>query len=283
MVRLVGAHTDITEQKLRELELEQLNSDLEGFTYIASHDLRAPLVNLRGFASEVEHAVREVDASIDRAKEALSPEDAVRLERAFRKEVPESLHFIKAAVERMDKLTSAIADMSRIGRREYRHGKIDCNDVVARCIASLAHEINKKDVRVEYGNLPVVISDPLAVEQIFGNLLDNAVKYLNPDRAGTIRIEAKQYANETVFTVSDNGRGIAEGDHRKVFEVFRRAGNSGDVRGSGMGMAYVAATLRKLGGRIWLESKLGQGTSFHFSLPLRAEKTQPQANVKEAA
>ncbi len=269
ITRLIGAHADITEQKRHEEELEQLNTDLEGFTYIASHDLRAPLVNLKGFASEVEHALNTVEPIVNEALRQLSTTDAQLLETALRRDIPESLSFINASVERMDKLTSAIVDMSRIGRRDYRRESVDCTEVVERCLGSLAHEIGNHDITVTYDELPTLITDPLAIEQIFGNLLDNAVKYLSPDRKGEIHIGVRMYSYEARFSISDNGRGIAENDLRKVFEIFRRAGNSGGVRGSGMGMAYVNATLRKLGGRIWLKSVLDEGTTFYFTIPIK--------------
>lgn len=267
IVRLVGAHTDVTEHKRREQELEMLNNDLESFTYIASHDLRAPLINLKGFSSEIRHALNDINPILEKMKPALSDAERARLERNLGRDVPESLQFINSAVERMDKLTTAIVEVSRIGKREYRNLPVDCTEVLKRCIHTLAHEISQKNITVEYRNLPVIQTDPLAIEQIFGNLLDNAVKYLDPARPGHIVINAHYYLNEVVFSVTDNGRGIAETDYRKVFEVFRRAANSGDVRGSGMGMPYVTSTLRKLGGRIWLDSRLNEGTTFYFSLP----------------
>lgn len=270
--RLVGAHTDITAQKTRESDLEQLNAELEGFTYIASHDLRAPLVNLKGFAAEVEHTLLDIRPLIEQLKTHLNAEDAQRLEASLQQDIPESLGFISAAVERMDKLTSAIVDMSRIGRREYRTEAVECDTLVQRCLDALGHEINSKNITVDVDALPVVYTDPLALEQIFGNLLDNAVKYLSPDRPGYIHVGVRQSGYDIRFSVADNGRGIAESDRRKVFEIFRRAGNSGDVRGSGMGMAYVNATLRKLGGRIWLESTLDKGSTFYFTLPVKNEE-----------
>ncbi len=272
MYRMVGSHNDITQQKEREEELRQLNNDMEGFTYIASHDLRAPLVNLRGFSSEVRYALKEVEPVLAEARKKM-PEDALKkMAATFDKDVPEALGFIDAAVARMEILTSAILDMSRIGRREYRLENVNVQAVVARCIAALAHEISVKKIAVTLKPLPSIVADAVALEQIFGNLLDNAVKYLMPGKPGVIVVEAQATADEVLFSVTDNGRGIADSDTHRVFEIFRRASNSGDVRGSGMGMSYVKATLRKLGGRIWFESVLNQGTVFYFTLPMRILK-----------
>lgn len=271
MYRLVGSQTDITLQKKREDELLQLSSDMEGFTYIASHDLRAPLVNMRGFASEVRMALEDLQPVLAQAAGLLPAEDKAKLEAVLKKEVPESLGFIDAAVVRMDKLTSAILDMSRIGRRQYRMEEVDVNVLLERCLSTLAHEISTKNIKITYQDMPNVVTDALGLEQVFANLLDNAVKYLSADRSGEITIKARTYLDEVIFSIADNGRGIAEHDSRKVFEIFRRAGNSADIRGSGLGMAFVKATLRKLGGRIWFDSVLNEGTTFTFTLPLKGQ------------
>jgi signal transduction histidine kinase len=118
------------------------------------------------------------------------------------------------------------------------------------------------------GDLPVVSADPTAMEQIFGNILNNAILYLVPERPGQIEISAERLARETVFRVRDNGQGIADRDREKVFELFRRAGRP-SAPGEGMGLAYVKALLRRHEGRIWFDSKPGVGTTFSFSIPHR--------------
>lgn len=268
MTRLIGTHTDITEQKNSEEDLKQLNSDLETFAYIASHDLRSPLVNLKGFASEMEYALQQARPVLEKIEPDLEPQEQDILFRSFEKDIPEALQFIKQAVDKMDMLTNAVLDLSRIGKREFRFQPVETELLIERCLSSLAYEINKKDVEITYGALPTVITDSLALEQIFSNLIDNAVKYMVPEKKGKISISGQIAGKEVVFTIADNGRGIAEADRQKVFEIFRRARNTGDARGIGMGLAYVKATLRKLGGAIWFESAIDMGTTFHFRLPL---------------
>lgn len=270
--RLMGSHTDITEQKDREEELKQLNTDLEGFTYLASHDLRSPLVNLKGFAGEIKYVLKEAEPIIQKAKAKLENEEKEKFEATFEHEIPEALGYISTAVEKMDKLTSAILDLSKIGKREFKFVKIDTADIVKRSVDALKFEIDKKNITVDIRNLPVIKSDPVAIEQVFGNIIDNAVKYMVPERAGKISIDSFNAGYYTIFTIQDNGRGIAATDHKRVFDFFRRAANSSDVRGSGMGMAFVKATVRKLGGNIWFESQLGEGTCFYFSIPKKAGK-----------
>jgi signal transduction histidine kinase len=133
-------------------------------------------------------------------------------------------------------------------------------------LRTLAHQIQSGNIDVKVGLLPIIASDRSAIEQIFGNLLDNAIKYLDPERPGRIEVSAEETADATVLHVRDNGRGIAEEDMDKVFQPFRRAGIQ-DVPGEGMGLAFVRMLLHRLGGRIECHSQLGVGTTFSFMLP----------------
>jgi PAS domain S-box-containing protein len=272
MVRLLGTHTDITDQKNREEELTRLNKELENFTYIASHDLRAPLVNLKGFAGEMQHAIGKVRPIIHHFHASLSEEEQHIMIQAFEQDIPESLRFIIQSVDKMDALTTAVLDLSRIGKREYRSELVDTEALMKRCLDTLGYEISQKNIEVTCGYLPTIESDAIALEQIFSNILDNAVKYLDPARTGKISIAAKQMDNKVIFSIKDNGRGIAEADHEKIFQIFRRARNTTDIRGLGMGMTFVQTTLHRIKGSIWFESKQGVGSTFYISLPMKLHK-----------
>ncbi len=267
MYRMIGTHMDITDQKKREEDLAQVNADLETFTYITSHDMRSPLVNLKGFAKELAHSVNTVSPVFHAIKHHLSMEDQNAVFKALEEDIPEALKFIEKSTDRMDSLTTAVLDLSRIGRREYHRDMVDMEAVIKRCIDAHAYEIEQKKVVTTCEQLPMLVSDALALEQIFCNIIDNAVKYLSPERPGRITISARQTATDVIFTIADNGRGIAQEDQTKIFEMFRRARNTDDVRGVGMGMSFVRATLRKLGGIIWCESQLDVGTNFYIRLP----------------
>lgn len=267
MIRLLGTHTDITQQKKGEEELKRLNNEMESFTYITSHDLRAPLVNLKGFAGEMQHSLEKIKPVLGRAYASLGEEERTLFSRTFEQDIPESLHFIVQSVEKMDALTTAVLDLSRIGKREYHYESVDTQAIIKRSLETLAYEISAKNIEIICSSLPTVTSDPLALEQIFSNVLDNAVKYLHPDRNGKIIISAKENESQFIFSVRDNGRGIAEADKEKVFQIFRRARNTANVRGRGMGMTFVQATMRQLGGTIWFDSKEEKGTTFYIALP----------------
>jgi PAS domain S-box-containing protein len=279
LYRMVGTHMDITEGMKREEDLAQVNTDLETFTYIASHDLRSPLVNLKGFAKELAHAVERMKPIMHSVLPSLSAQDQTIVQDALEQDIPEALKFIEKSTERMDTLTTAVLDLSRIGKREYKAQTVDVEAIIHKCIGAQAYEIEQKKVKVVCDKLPKIVSDPLALEQIFSNLLDNAVKYLDPNRHGKIIISAREMATDVIFSVTDNGRGIEPQDQTRVFEMFRRARNAEDVRGVGMGMAFVRATLRKLGGSIWCESVCGVGTSFFVRLPKQPQLNKPEKGI----
>ncbi len=270
---LLEAFLDITsqknaEQKLQQyaMELKQSNEDVLSFAYIVSHDLRAPLVSIKGFAGELQHALQDIESILDQCMPHLSEKERAQIATTYRKDVPEAMDFIKSSVGRMDGLINAVLVLSRLGHRELKPEPIDMREVVKSILSALAHQIEQRKTVVTIEELPTITADKLAMEQIMGNLLDNALKYLDPVREGKIAISAEQNSEEIVFHVSDNGRGIAQEDMHKVFEIFRRAGKQ-DVPGEGMGLAYVKTLVRRQGGRIWCESEPGKGTTFSFTIP----------------
>lgn len=262
IVEWVGVHTDITEQREAEAELRESNEEIQRYAYIVSHDLRAPLVNVMGFTSELEAAREDVRAALgDHA-------DAARIDA----DMEEALGFIKAAITKMEALIAAILKLSREGRRTFRPEPLDMRALVQGLADAQRHQADAAGARVMIADdLPEIAADRLAVEQIFGNLIDNALKYLAPGRPGLITVEGRPVAGGRVrFTVADNGRGIAPQDHARIFELFRRSGLQ-DRPGDGIGLAHVKALVRSLGGRIEVSSELGQGTTFSVTLPREAQ------------
>jgi PAS domain S-box-containing protein len=273
IVRYVGAARDITERVWAEEQLEryatqlaQSNEELKQFTYIVSHDLRAPLVNLKGFAAELRSAMEVVGPAVEAALPYLGDGEQRPVTTALQEDIPEALGFIESSVSRMDHFINALLGLSRLGRRQLDLEPIDVETLVQTTLKTLAHQIEERGAKVAVGALPEVVADLTSMEQIMGNILDNAVKYLDPNRPGVIEITAEQDSAETIFRVRDNGRGVAEEDMDKVFAPFRRAGRQ-DVPGEGMGLPYVQALVRRHGGRIWCESEVGVGTTFVFTIP----------------
>ncbi len=273
VIGLLGTYEDITESKHAEeklqrysVELAETNEELKRFTQIVSHDLRAPLVSLKGFATELRYSIETLRQPGLALLANLPEKDRAVVDEALRETIPEAVGFVESSVTRIDHLTAALLRLSRAGHREFHLEELDTGLLLRETVRSLAHQIESRNIAVEVGPLPTITSDRTAIEQIFGNLLDNAIKYLDPDRSGQIEVSAEQKADVTVFHVRDNGRGIAEDDMEKVFAPFRRAGTQ-DVPGEGMGLAFVRTVLHRLGGRIECHSQFGVGTTFSFMLP----------------
>jgi len=271
-LRLVGAHTDITEQKETEVRLRASNKELEEFTYIASHDLRSPLVNLKGFASELQYCLELIQDFVRKALKVVPEDNAAEISSIVEKDMPQALSFISSSVTKMEKLTRAILELSRVGRRKLEFEPLNITNIVENCLKALQHQLSTRHIDVMVHELPNATGDAVAIEQVFGNIIDNAIKYLHPNRQGKIEISGTQNVSETIYHIKDNGRGIREEDLKKVFEIFKRAGNNDHIPGEGMGMSYVQTILRRHGGMIWCTSTLGAGTDFYFTLPHHLKK-----------
>ncbi|WP_245298631.1 ATP-binding protein [Methylobacterium platani] len=254
----VGVHSDITEQRAAETALRESNEEIQRYAYIVSHDLRAPLVNIMGFTSEIE-------ASQDDIRTALAGRpQADRIDA----DLAESVSFIKAAITKMDGLINAILKLSREGRRNFQPEPLAMTALMRSLANAQRHQTETAGAAIEIGDLPDLVADRVAVGQIFGNLIDNAIKYRAKDRPGRIVVTGAVSDGLAVFRVADNGRGIDARDHGRVFELFRRSGVQ-DRPGDGIGLAHVRTLVRALGGRIDLASEIGVGTTFSVTLPLR--------------
>ena len=248
----------------RTADLSRANEEIQRFAYIVSHDLRSPLVNVMGFTAEL--------------AEATAPEIVTQEARlAAREDLPEAIGFIRASTQKMDRLINAILKLSREGRRSITPERVDPATVGDAIVASIQHLIDDRGATVAIDRpLPMVVTDRLALEQILSNLIENATKYLQPGRPGVIRLTGARERNRVILSVVDNGRGIAAGDHQRVFDLFRRAGPQ-DQPGEGIGLAHVRALAYRLGGTIDVVSTLGEGATFRLNLPSDLSKQDPVA------
>ncbi len=248
----------------RVAELREANDELQSFAYIIGHDLRAPLVNVMGFTSELQ-TLRDVIFK-NFAAEGNASERKELDYKAAEADFDEAIGFIKAATAKMERLISAILALSRTGKRELKTEDVDMSALVNGVVTTLAHEAQAVDAEIEVGPLPTIHCDRLALEQVFANLLDNALKYLRPGVPGRIQVTGCVAPGRVIYEVQDNGRGIAEADQKRVFDLFRRAGAQ-DQRGEGIGLAHVRALVRRLGGSIKLTSAPNKGSTFKVVLP----------------
>ncbi|WP_299803371.1 CHASE3 domain-containing protein [Tardiphaga sp.] len=262
----------------RTADLREANEEIQRFAYIVSHDLRSPLVNIMGFTSELEELRGDIfrriatlgnDAPLVPDTDGKLPEPALaEQDRQLSTDFTEALGFIKSSIGKMDRLISAILNLTREGRREFKPVRIDTRDLIESIAATVAHQAAETETTIRVEQLPEIVSDRLAMEQIFGNLIDNALKYLKPGVPGDILVKGRSKMGFVIYEVIDNGRGIAPKDHQRIFDLFRRAGTQ-DRPGQGIGLAHVRALVRRLGGTMSVSSELDKGSNFTVTLPAK--------------
>jgi signal transduction histidine kinase len=263
----------------RTADLREANNEIQRFAYIVSHDLRSPLVNIMGFTSELEELRADIFkriAALGRAAVSapLLPVAAGDFEpvlegpdKQLSQDFSEALGFIKSSIAKMDRLITAILNLTREGRREFEPERIDTRELIEAIVTTVAHQASEAEAQIRVAPLPDIISDRLALEQIFSNLIDNALKYLKPGVPGDISVRGRTKLGFAIFEISDNGRGIDPRDHQRIFDLFRRAGEQ-DKPGQGIGLAHVRALVRRLGGTMSVSSELHSGSTFTITLPL---------------
>jgi len=263
----------------RTADLREANNEIQRFAYIVSHDLRSPLVNIMGFTSELEElrtdifrriaALGHAAASTSAAPVAAGEIEPVldSADQQLSQDFTEALGFIKSSIAKMDRLITAILNLTREGRREFVPVKIDTRELIEAIVTTVAHQASEAEAQIRIEPLPDITSDRLALEQIFSNLIDNALKYLRPGIPGDISIRGRTKLGFAIFEVADNGRGIDPKDHQRIFDLFRRAGAQ-DRPGQGIGLAHVRALVRRLGGTMSVSSELHNGSTFTITLPI---------------
>lgn len=259
----------------RTADLREANDEIQRFAYIVSHDLRSPLVNIMGFTSELEELGKDIFRRIGELAGVPAggpPVDVADIpldgpDKQLSADFSEALGFIKSSIARMDRLISAILNLTREGRREFQPEKINTRNFVGTIVSSVAHQAAEAQAEIHIEPLPNIVSDRLALEQIFSNLIDNAIKYLKNGVPGEIRIRGRTKLGYAIFEISDNGRGIDPKDHQRIFDLFRRAGTQ-DKPGQGIGLAHVRALVRRLGGTMSVSSELNAGSTFTITLPI---------------
>ena len=251
----------------RTAELTRANDEIQRFAYIVSHDLRSPLVNVMGFTSELEEGLKPLKGLVDWIMERAPERLPASVKRSVEEDLPEAIGFIRAATLKMDRLINAILKLSREGRRNLHPEALAMDALVASLLGVVRHQLDLKGAHaVIEGRVPDITSDRVAIEQVLGNLIDNAVKYLSPARPGEIIVRGHEMGDRVIIEVQDNGRGVDPRDHERIFELFRRSGPQ-DQAGEGIGLAHVRALVYRLGGTISCISELDRGSTFRISLP----------------
>jgi signal transduction histidine kinase len=258
LARLPGSvRRAMRETKLREdhrqsqADLTRSNRDLEQFAYVASHDLQEPLRMVATYTQLLAERYRgKLDADADKY-----------------------IHYAVDGALRMQKLVEDLLAFSRVGRNGLAHENTDCNTALQVALKNLDAAIQESGAVVERAQLPVLLADSSQMVQVFQNLIGNAIKFRG-SRPPLIRVSAEWLGKECVFSVADNGIGIPPEHAESVFVVFRRLHTSAEYPGSGIGLSICKKIVEQHGGRIWVESEVGHGSTFHFALPVKTVATQ---------
>jgi len=244
--------------------LAQKNEEVEAFVYIVSHDLRAPLVNLQGFASELTRSCGALEETLGTAD--LQPHIERTVLAILREDIAGALRYINASTMKFQRLIDTLLLLSRTGKQELRFEKADVQGIVDSTVMSLRQTIDASGAEVIVDAMPVIMGDVTAIGQVFSNLISNAVKYLQPGRPGHIVVGGESLGDVAHYWVRDNGAGIAASAQPRLFRVFQRF-HPTMASGEGMGLAIVKRLIERHGGRVWAEIEEGVGSTFHMEFP----------------
>ena len=224
--------------------LERSNKDLEEFAYVAAHDLREPLVGISVYLKLLDRRCR--DSIDDEAKQLIARAQDITL--------------------RMDALVQSLLSYSRLGSGTKSMEPTDCNVALEQALSNLRSAIEESGARITCDSLPTVVGDPLQVIQLFQNLVSNAIKFAG-ERPLDIHIGVARGLSSWKFHVQDNGIGIEASHFERIFRIFQRLEADPKRPGTGIGLANCKKIVEHHGGKIWVESEPGEGSTFFFTIP----------------
>jgi PAS domain S-box-containing protein len=250
----IGSNTDIHEQKEKEEELQRANDDLQQFAYSASHDLQEPIRNVAVYSELVAkryHSVLDADGQ-------------------------QFLGFLQEGGRRLATLINDLLTYTRAGMAQVNEAPVAASQVLQHALSSLAEAIREGDARVTWDELPEVYMAESHLQQVFQNLIANALKYRS-EAAPQIHVSADVQGTGWRFSVRDNGIGIDPKYKEKIFGVFKRLHQDQKYTGTGIGLAICQRVVERYGGRIWVESEPGEGATFFFTIPRHPQRVRSRA------
>jgi signal transduction histidine kinase len=266
MLSQIQRQRDELQLALRTLEAQK--KELESIVFVSSHDLRSPLVNIQGFSNELKFSCENISSVL--TKLHIDEQAKKKISTFLNKDIPESLQYICDSVTKMDALLNGLLRLSRLGRASLQMRGLDMNSLVQEVLKNMQYQIKESGVSITINELPSCLGDRQQISQVFTNLLDNSIRYLDPSRKGKIHISGRIQNETSIYGIEDNGIGIDCRYYDKIFEIFHRLDLTGPA-GQGLGLTIVRRILDKHNGRIWVESEPGGGSRFYVALPCSAQ------------
>lgn len=242
--KIIGIAQDITEQKKASLELEKVNAELKTFAYAASHDLKEPLNTVTMIVEMLQMELEDTKASTQ-----------------------ELLGMLRASTGRMRSLITDLLEYALLGKEDAQYERLAVGEIVAEVLSDLDDAINRNEAKITKESLPSIAANPPQLKRLFQNLISNALKYRTPERSPIIHIGVEEEEQAWVFSIKDNGIGIAEEYQSKIFQVFQKLHSRDQYEGTGIGLASCQRIIENHKGEIWVRSESGKGATFYFSIP----------------
>lgn len=243
---------EIKERKITERHLSRAmerltdsNDELQRFAHICSHDLQEPARAVAQFAGMMS---RKYAGKLD-------------------DQADKYLHFMQEGAERMQQMIKSVLEYSQVDSQESKYSEVDLNEVMTNVTTDLQMLIKRNNAQINVAHMPVLYGDPVHFAQMFQNLISNALKFQKPDVQPVINIKAERNKIDWVFSVQDNGIGMKEEYLERIFLIFQRLNKREDYPGTGIGLAICKKIAERYGGKIWVKSSEGVGTTFYFSIP----------------
>ncbi|EKD25753.1 MAG: multi-sensor signal transduction histidine kinase [uncultured bacterium] len=263
---------DITEKKQQEKEnrklmdeLAERNEDMKSMLQIITHDLRKPLINILGYSEILDEECQEINNIAH--NEYITVPEIKEYINSIRQKVQYNLHYIKNSGNRMSSLLKLLSKIMNADKIKTEIKSLDMNKIIIEIIEDMNYQITQFGVQINFDNLQTCLGDEIQINQVFYNLIDNAIKYRDKNRQCKIFVSSQIKENIVEYCIEDNGIGIKKELKDKIFDLFYRIDDSEGIDGEGVGLTAVKNIVKRYNGKVWCESVYGKGTKFFIELP----------------
>lgn len=264
VIGVIGVSTDITEMKQIQEVISAKNKELENYLYIASHDLRSPLVNIQGFSQRLQKQTDTIKTIL--SDSGMDQETRSAIDKITNEDIPKTLSFVFSNVTKMDILINGLLKISRTGRMTMTIGKVDMTHLFKNIISAHNFQITELQARVTMEDLHDCFGDANLLNQLFSNIIGNAIKYSDQNRQLVLEITSIINYNKVIYSIKDSGIGIESRHLERIWDVFYRIDSGVSLEGEGIGLSIAKRIVDKHKGKIWAESEVGKGSTFFIEL-----------------